>query len=111
MTNLNFSELDNCFRNNDFPSIENDNKGTRFLKLRSMSRKATMADFFDLHDVNYDEIGSRQYFLTAFNLDQIVGSVKILKKKIVEEYKDLLHYVSLIKGKLKKNIKKKEKRE
>tara|TARA_B110001452_G_scaffold267147_1_gene275963 strand:- start:100 stop:1104 length:1005 start_codon:yes stop_codon:yes gene_type:complete len=39
-----------------------------------MSRKATMEDFFDLHDVNYDEIGSRQYFLTAFNLDQIVDS-------------------------------------
>ena len=32
------------------------------------------------------------------------GSVKIIKKKIVEEYKDLYHYVSLIGGKLKKNI-------
>jgi para-aminobenzoate synthetase component I len=31
------------------------------------------------------------------------GSVKIIKKKIVEEYKDLFHYVSLIAGKLKKN--------
>ena len=33
-----------------------------------------------------------------------VGSVKILKKKIVEEYKDLYHYVSLIRGRLKSNI-------
>jgi len=33
-----------------------------------------------------------------------VGSVKILKKKIVEEYKDLYHYVSLIGGSLKNNI-------
>ena len=32
------------------------------------------------------------------------GTVKIIKKKIVEEYKDLYHYVSLIAGKLKKNI-------
>ena len=32
------------------------------------------------------------------------GSVKILKKKIVEEYKDLYHYVSLIGGSLKKDI-------
>ena len=32
-----------------------------------------------------------------------VGSVKLAKQKIVEEYKDLFHYVSLIKGKLKKN--------
>ena len=34
-----------------------------------------------------------------------VGSVKLSKQKIVEEYKDLFHYVSLIEGKLKKNIK------
>ena len=32
------------------------------------------------------------------------GSVKLSKQKIVEEYKDLFHYVSLIRGKLKKNI-------
>ena len=32
------------------------------------------------------------------------GSVKIIKKKTVEEYKDLYHYVSLIGGKLKKNL-------
>ena len=35
----------------------------------------------------------------------IVGSVKLSRTKIIEEYKDLFHYVSLIKGKLKKNIK------
>jgi para-aminobenzoate synthetase component I len=34
-----------------------------------------------------------------------IGSVKLSRKKIIEEYKDLFHYVSLIKGKLKKNIK------
>ncbi len=33
-----------------------------------------------------------------------VGSVKLSKQKIIEEYRDLFHYVSLIKGKLKKNI-------
>ncbi|MDC3061472.1 chorismate-binding protein [Candidatus Pelagibacter sp.] len=33
-----------------------------------------------------------------------VGTVKLSKQKIVEEYKDLYHYVSLIKGKLKKDI-------
>tara|TARA_Y100001970_G_scaffold83264_1_gene105366 strand:- start:513 stop:1667 length:1155 start_codon:yes stop_codon:yes gene_type:complete len=32
------------------------------------------------------------------------GSVKLFKQKTVEEYKDLFHYVSLIKGKLKKNV-------
>jgi len=34
-----------------------------------------------------------------------VGSVKLSRAKVVEEYKDLFHYVSLIKGKLRKNIK------
>ena len=34
-----------------------------------------------------------------------VGSVRLSKQKVVEEYKDLFHYVSLIKGKLKRNIK------
>ena len=33
-----------------------------------------------------------------------VGSVKLSRTKIVEEYKDLFHYVSLIKGKLKNGI-------
>jgi len=32
------------------------------------------------------------------------GTVKILKKKIVEEYKDLYHYVSLIGGQLKNKV-------
>ena len=32
----------------------------------------------------------------------IPGSVKIIKQKIVEEYKDLYHYVSFVTGKLKK---------
>jgi len=34
-----------------------------------------------------------------------IGSVKLSNQKIVEEYKDLFHYVSLIKGKLKKGVK------
>ena len=33
------------------------------------------------------------------------GTVRLSKIKVVEEYKDLFHYVSLIKGKIKKNIK------
>ena len=33
-----------------------------------------------------------------------VGSVKLSRAKTVEEYKDLFHYVTLIKGKLKKKI-------
>ena len=35
----------------------------------------------------------------------VPGSVRLKKEKSVEEYKDLYHYVSLISGKLKKNVK------
>ena len=34
-----------------------------------------------------------------------IGTVKLSRTKVVEEYKDLFHYVSLIKGKLEKNVK------
>ena len=34
-----------------------------------------------------------------------VGTVKLSKEKAVEEYKDLFHYVSLIKGSIKNNVK------
>jgi para-aminobenzoate synthetase component I len=34
-----------------------------------------------------------------------IGTVKLSRAKVVEEYKDLFHYVSLLKGELKKNIK------
>jgi len=71
MTSLNFAELDRCFRNNDFPSIENDNRGIRFLKLRSMSRKSTMEEFCTLHDINIEELNSREYFSYVFNLGSV----------------------------------------
>ena len=34
-----------------------------------------------------------------------IGTVKLSRTKIIEEYKDLFHYVSLIKGKLKNDVK------
>ncbi len=71
MTNMNFAELDRCFRNNDFPSIENDIRGIRFLKLRSMSRKATMEEFCETYNINIEDLNSRQYFSHIFNLDEI----------------------------------------
>lgn len=71
MTNLNFNELDKCFRNNDFPSIENDNRGIRFLKLRSMSRKEAMEEFSHLHNINLDNLSSREYFPHIFNQPNI----------------------------------------
>ncbi|WP_394753198.1 hypothetical protein [Crenothrix sp.] len=66
MTNLNFKQLDKLFRNNDFPNIENDIRGIRFLKLRSMSRKETMEEFCTLHAVNIVGIKLKDYFEAVF---------------------------------------------
>jgi len=71
MTNLSFNQLNNYFRNNDFTKIENDNKGIRFLKLRSMSRKATMEDFCEIHNIDVSDLNARDYFSHIFNLDAI----------------------------------------
>lgn len=71
MTNLNFAQLDKCFRNNDFPSIENDNRGIRFLKLRSMSRKDTMEEFSEIYNIDVSQLKSKEYFENIFNIVQI----------------------------------------
>src|SRR5690554_5949514 len=71
MTNLNFKQLDNCFRGNDFPGIENDSRGIRFLKMRSMSRKATMEEFASIHKIDLSKLKSKDYFSYIFELDQV----------------------------------------
>jgi len=75
MTNLQFSELDNAFRNNDFPTIENDSRGIRFLKLRSMSRKVTMEEFCVQHNISLEEINSRRYFSYVFEINTITDAM------------------------------------
>lgn len=71
MTNLSFKQLDNFFKNDDFPSIEKDIRGIRFLKLRSMSRKETMEEFYDLHRISRSDIKSKDYFEYIFNDENI----------------------------------------
>ncbi len=94
MTNLNFTELDSLFRNNDFPSIENDARGNRYLKLRSMSRRKTMEDFFDLHNIDYSELNSKQYFQYVFDLSRITNNQidDFIKQKYAEERQARLDY-------------------
>jgi len=71
MTNLNFNELDRYFRNNDFTSIENDNRGIRYLKLRSMSRKETMIEFCQIHSISLETLKLKEYFSNIFNLERV----------------------------------------
>lgn len=71
MTNLNFKQLDKCFRKNNFPCIENDTRGIRFLKLRSISRKDTMKVFAELHGLDLSKLNSKDYFSYLFEHSQI----------------------------------------
>ncbi len=75
MTNLKFAELERYFRNNDFPSIEEDNRGIRFLKLRSMSRKATMEEFCEIHNIDLQELKSKDYFEYIFENSKITDTI------------------------------------
>lgn len=86
MTSLNFKQLDKLFRNDDFPKIENDIRGVRFLKLRSMSRKETMEEFCSLHGINTENTRSRDYFETVFENSDI--SEMQINKYIASKYKE-----------------------
>lgn len=87
MTNLQFCELDKAFRNNDFPTIENDSRGIRFLKLRSMSRKATMEEFCEEHNISLEAINSKKYFPHVFEISTITDAMlnTFINKKYQEE--------------------------
>lgn len=76
MTNLNFKQLDKLFRNDDFPKIESDVRGVRFLKLRSMSRKEIMEEFCARHDIAIEGIKSKDYFEKVFE-DENITDTKI----------------------------------
>ena len=71
MTHLNFEQLDKLFREDKFPEIEADKNGSRFLKLRSMSRKNVMEEFSKIHDIDISALKSKEYFKFIFNLDDI----------------------------------------
>ncbi len=71
MTKLNFKQLDKYFRENNFPIIENDTRGIRFLKLRSMSRRNTMEEFANLHNIDLTNTKPKDYFSFLFELEYI----------------------------------------
>lgn len=87
MTNLKFAELEKSFRNNDFPSIERDDRGIRFLKLGSMSRKATMEEFCEIHDIDLEGLKSKDYLGHVFKNQGITDSIinEFINQKYQEE--------------------------
>ena len=87
MTNWPFSELDKAFRNNDFTIIENDGRGIRFLKLRSMSRKETMEEFCKQNNINLESINSKTYLSHVFEINSLTDAVinDFINQKYQEE--------------------------
>ena len=87
---LTFAELDKAFRSNDFPSIESDGRGIRFLKLRSMSRKAIMEEFCEIHNIDLGGLKSKDYLGHIFENNNITDSVinEYINKKYQEERKE-----------------------
>lgn len=90
MTNLNFAELDSFFRKDDFPSIENDIRGARYLKLRSMSRSEVMQEFCKLQAIDISHLQSREYFSFIFDLKNITDNHinSFIKNKYQEDRKE-----------------------
>lgn len=86
MTNLSFAELDRLFREDDFPNIENDVRGARYLKLRSMSRNETLREFCLLNNINIHALQPRQYFSHIF--DQADVTDDLIDSFIVQKYKE-----------------------
>ena len=84
MTNLNFADLDKHFRTNDFPALEKDLRGIRYLKMRSMSRKATMEQFCDMHGISLEGKTSKEYFPFVFEKETITDID--LNEFILEKY-------------------------
>ena len=87
MTDLKFNKLEAFFKKNNFPGIENDSEGMRYLKLRSMSRKVIMEEFFNENHIDYSNIRAVEYLKYAFSLSSINNNVidKFINKKYKEE--------------------------
>lgn len=92
MKNSSFSQLDSFFRKNDFPSIENHQDGIRYLKLRSMSRKEIMEEFFQEYEIDVSVLNSKEYFRYAFdNINITIENIdNFIKKKYQIERKGRL---------------------
>ena len=92
MTDLSFKELDRLFRENDFSAIEADVRGIRFLKLRSMSRKATMEEFSEIQKIDLSELKSKDYLSNVFENETISDDDinKFINIKYLEERSERL---------------------
>jgi len=62
MSKITFNKLKKYFDNNKFPEIELENHGSRFLKLRSISRKATLEEIAKFHSIELKKMNANETF-------------------------------------------------
>jgi len=61
-----FLRLKKYFGNNQFPEIELEEFGSRWLKLRSISRKATLSEIADCYSMDISGLNANQAFESLF---------------------------------------------
>jgi len=84
MTKKNFEGLKNLFNNNRFNEIENDKRGIRFLKLRSISRKETIVEIAEQNGLDIKNKKADMLFKEVFETEKI--SDDIIDKYILQKY-------------------------
>jgi hypothetical protein len=100
MTNKNLKELIKLFNNNKFNEIEDDIKGIRFFKIRSISRKDTIQEIAIQNNLNINNCTVNKIFELVFNnsaiSDEVINNYilskyKIERKKREEEEEQLIN--------------------
>lgn len=66
-----FKNLSKHFTNNEFGEIEANELGIRFLKLRSISRKATIEELCNIHEIPTEGKRANVLFEQVFNESRI----------------------------------------
>lgn len=70
-SSLSFAQLDKHFRDNNFPAIEDDARGIYFLKLKSISRKAMLTEFCEIHHIDINALPTKSVLPYLFDLKQL----------------------------------------
>lgn len=81
---MNYKEFDKLFRDDKFPDIENQKNGSKFLKIRSISRSSTIELFCSQNNISLDGISKRVYANYLF--DDIDVNEKKIDEFISEQY-------------------------
>ena len=85
MRDRSFEELVSLFNNNKFDEIENDKRGIRFLKIRTISRKNTIIEIAMQNRLVIDDLTASKIFKLVFDSEIITN--KIMNTYILEKYK------------------------